>query len=64
MLKCAGPPWRAGQFAFHEDPNVRAGDGQQMLMNASLRTAKVDVQALVPGCRCLQRLCRATGVGS
>lgn len=49
MLKCADPPWRADSYAFREDKNVRAGDVQQMLMNACMGTAKVDVQSLVSG---------------
>lgn len=34
---------------FYEDSNVRAGDGQQTLMNAFVRTAKGVVQALFLG---------------
>lgn len=41
-------PGQPDSYAFHEDRNVRAGDGQQMLMNACLRTAKAEVQALGP----------------
>lgn len=51
MLRRADPPPRAGSCEFPRDPKVRAGDGQQVLLNACLRTAGISSWAAGPGGR-------------